>query len=214
MPTFVLLVVVLVVLVYLLYRWLPAAPPAEPIVRKEPLFAVPTVSSVVPETEPGPFDANAHSMDQDDYLQVEFVVESDRAAIDALLEEVRRSAEAQRVGEGYARVVVRPEPPTPLRLSEISLEVIEGIFPSTSGGRRSLVLGLRGGTHSNVVAGFAWEVPGLGVVYGRTNADGIVTALGIDRLAAEPSMPARASLRAFTSRTGLAVVDWLAQRWL
>lgn len=216
MPTVVIVVaaVALVVLIYVLVRWLPAAPPSEPIVPREPLFSMPTLSSVTPETEPSPDDAEAHRIDQDDYLQVEFVVDRDRDSVNALLTEIERSAETNRAGDGYARVVVRPAPRTQLRSLEIRREVVESVFPDAGRGKRALFVGARGGTHSSVVGGFAFEVPGLGVLNGTTDAEGFVTSLGIDRLEREPTMAALTVLHAFASRTGLAVVDWVGRRWL
>lgn len=214
MVVFVVVTVVLAVLLVLLVRVLPRAPRAEPIVPRTPRFDVPTQTSVVPLTEADAGEGAAHRLDQEDLLQVEAVVDAERASVEATLEQVRACARDQHVEGGYARVVVRPAIGTPLRAAGIHRRALELAFPAVPGGALPLLVGPRGGTHSRVVSGFAWQVSGLGVVYGATDEEGYVTLLGLDRLQATPTEPARLALRSFCASHGVAFVDWLAQRWL
>jgi hypothetical protein len=174
------------------------------------LFSLPTIADGVPATEadarPGD-DANAAILHEDDWRQVEFSSLANAAFIDSQLEALRDHKERQRAGLGFRDVFVRPEPPTSLDETGLTLQALMREL----GASTPMAVFLRSGPSVGRAQGaFAVEVPGLGFAYGSEEA-GRVHTLGLALVGPQPQLGEIAGLATLSNRFGLFLVDWLRQ---
>ena len=133
------------------------------------LFSLPTLENALPPLVPGDA-ADALTLHEDDWRQVELVSSSHAIALDAELAAIR-DVKSEREHEGipgYRRLHVRERIPHPLAPARIPLDDIATALGSPS--RRAVAVHDRG---SLVESGFAFAA-GDGAIYGRAEHEHVV----------------------------------------
>jgi hypothetical protein len=146
---------------------------------KDILFSLPTLSDGLPpldESAPPTVPADATRLHEDDWRQIEFVLNSDRQAVDRELAELARFREEKRSGPGWTDIYVRKARPDAIeprraRLADL-LRTVKQRTPS------ALYID-SGGHPARVQGGFAIKLKGV-VLYGNTrDGDDVIVALGL-----------------------------------
>jgi hypothetical protein len=124
-------------------------------------------------------DINDELLHEDDWLQLEFVAPDDLAYIEDELARLRQFKVAHGTENGWTKVFVRPDHPTPLSSLKIRLEELQSALMGSP--RLELFIyrsfGDPRGTARRVAGGFALEVSPHFCVYGY-EINGIVASLG------------------------------------
>jgi hypothetical protein len=145
-------------------------------------------------------------MHEDDWRQVEFVLNSDRATVDRELGELEKFKVEKRSGVGWTDVYVRKSRRNSIEPGAIPLTKILEILGSNQ--VRSLYLGATGDTPVKVLGGFAINVEGM-IVYGHKRADDRVASLGlVPGAPTSLSVPQRKKLAALCRALNAFLVDW------
>jgi hypothetical protein len=187
-----------------------AASPPQPLAEMNPkdiLFTLPTLCDMAPPLQPMVAAAPeaAVSMHEDDWRQVEFVADGDRAAVDRELGELRRFKLEKQAALGWTDVYIRKDRPESVRPLGIRLPDI--LQAARAASTRDVYLTTGSGA-AKVHRGFAVAVGDL-TLYGHSEADATVASLGL--LAPLPgilSAETRTALLALCRAYGLFVVDW------
>jgi hypothetical protein len=173
------------------------------------LFSLPTLHDALPPLM-GPA-SRSYDLNEDDWLQVEFVAAADHAAKERMRQEIAEFAKAHRKSMGFTDAFVRKGPAAPLESLGLTVSAIRKAFakaPFAALGISSAGAGARA-----VRGGFAIQLQGVGVLYGTANGDA-VTTLGFDLAERELPEKSKEPLVAFANAHHLELVDWLRQKWL
>jgi hypothetical protein len=172
------------------------------------LYSLPTIAAGVPSTVPGSQladESNAAILHEDYWREVEFAAEGDRPRIEAQLRELRAHIEEHRVGLGFRKLYIRPEPPGPLAGGSLTIDEVASYLKAPG----PMPVYLRSGSSAERAQNaFAAEVPGVGFVYG-SEAGGRVGSLGLSLVGPQPELGELDGLVRLSERHALFLVDWL-----
>jgi len=171
---------------------------------KSILFSLPTLCDGTPAVEPGTRPDNCYSLHEDDWRQIEFVPQANRAYIDSELQSLAAFKLQNRRGPGWTSVYLRREHPVPL--STVGLHLPQTLSLSES----PLWLGSGPPWGGLVKGGFALSDITNWSIYGQRVANGQVVQLAVSNGASEPSRVLVSTIRELVDNFGLLLVDWYA----
>lgn len=169
------------------------------------LYSIPTLCDPGPATDATPPPAGYHWLDEDAWLQIEFVPQANLGHIEGELATLLAFEQRHRRGAGWTDVYVRKEHPTPFAtvgLHFASLPALPASFLAIGDGPPW------GGT---VVGGFALSDGGDWFIYGQRTDDGHVVHLAVSRGRSVPSEQLAHALSQIAQTAGLLLVDWCAR---
>ena len=126
-----------------------------------------------------------------------------------MLADVRAATQRNRLGGGWKNVYVRREHPTSIASLLLTQQTVMSAFGKDIQARR-LVLSSGGADVREVSGGFAFQVPGLGTLYGNAQEERVLS-LGVVPARGAIQKPAREALNAFCLAHRMELVDWERQ---
>jgi hypothetical protein len=175
------------------------------------LFTLPTICDQAPETVPNPIPDNpeAFRINEDDWRQVEFIVDRDLPQVEREMAAIEDFKHANRVGLGWKNVYVRKERPDGLFPSHLPYSLIDSI---PHGPVQELVIE-SAGKEAMVKGGFAVRLSRTVFMYGRQSG-GIIIDLGLSTTADQKESIPRQDLLVLCKKLNLIIADWCAGRLL
>ena len=171
-------------------------------------FSLSTISHEQPPQTDGPCDS-ALILHEDAWRQTEFFPECNVNYVHKMVgflhdQELRIGDQA-----GFRELYVRDELPTPISSLALSLSALSNALKCASP-RRGVALSSAYGTPQLVAGGFALDLPGGGVIYGRSVEDQIVSLSAVfNHGQHNPTQDAVSQLAAYAKRHNLLVAAWL-----
>jgi hypothetical protein len=178
---------------------------------KSILFTLPTICDQAPETVPNPIRDNpeAFRINEDDWRQVEFIVDRDLPQVEHEMAAIEDFKQANRVGLGWKNVYVRKERPDGLFPSHLPYTLIDSI---PHGPVQELLIE-SAGQEAIVKGGFAVRLSPTVFMYGRQSG-GVIIDLGLSTTADQKESIPRQDLLVLCKKFNLIIADWYAGRVL